>query len=85
MVISSELSLIPYPLDNYQLKTFSSQDLSPRQDNVKKEMHQYDLFRRTKFHHNFSHKNRMHANYGIGNQIESPKIVQLGSLIDVYV
>ena len=85
MAISSELSLIPYPLDSYQLKPFTAHDLSPRQGNVKGEIHQYDLFRRTKFHHNFSHKNRMHANYGIGNQIESPKIVQLGSLIDVYV
>jgi len=85
MAISSELSLIPYPLDSYQLKPFTAHDLSPRQDNVKGEIHQYDLFRRTKFHHYFSHKNRMHANYGIGNQIESPKIGQLGSLIDVYV
>ena len=85
MVISSELSLIPYPLDSYQLKPFTAHDLSPRQDNVKGEIHQYDLFRRAKFHHYFSHKNRMHANYGIGNQIKSPKIGQLGSLIDVYV
>ena len=85
MVISSELSLIPYPLDSYQLKPFSAHDLSPRQDNVKGEIHQHDLFRRTKFHHHFAHKNRMHANYGIENQIKSPKIGQLGSLIDVYV
>ena len=83
MVISSELSLIPYPLDSYQLKPSSSHDLSSRQDNVKGEIHQYDLFRRTKFNHNFS--NRLHANYGIGNQIKSPKIGQLGSLIDIYV
>jgi hypothetical protein len=85
MVISSELSLIPYPLDSYQLKPFTANDLSPRQDNVKGEIHQFDQFRRAKLHHHFSHKNRMHANYGAGNQIISPKIGQLGSLIDVYV
>jgi hypothetical protein len=85
MVISSELSLIPYPVDSFQLKPFTARDLSPGQDNVKGEIHQYDLFRRAKFHHYFFHKNRMHANYGIGNQIKSPKIGQLGLLIDVYV
>jgi hypothetical protein len=85
MVISSEMSLIPYPLDSYQLKPFTAHDLSHRQDNVKGEIHQNDLFRRAKFNQYFSHKNRMQANYGIGNQIESSKISQLGSLIDVYV
>lgn len=85
MVISSELSLIPYPMDSYQLKPFTEHDLSLRQDHVKGEMHQYDLFRRTKFYGYPSHKNRLYATYGIGNQIKSPKIHQLGSLVDVYV
>ena len=84
MVISSELSLIPYPPDSYQLKPSTAHDLSSRQDNVKGEIHQFDQFRRAKLHHNFSHKSRMHANYGIGNQIISPNIGQLGSLIDIY-
>ena len=85
MVISSELSLIPYPLDSYQLKPFTAHDLSLGQDNVKGEIHRHDLFRRTKFNHYFSHKNIMHASYGVGDQNKSPKIGQLGTLIDVYV
>ena len=85
MVISSELSLIPYPLDSYQLKPFTAHDLSPGQDHVKGEIHRHDLFRRTKFHHSFCRKNMMQANYGVGDQIKSPKIGQLGTLIDVYV
>ena len=84
MVISSELNLIPYPLDSYQLKLFTAHDLSPRQGNVKGEIQRHDLFRRMKFHHCFSHKNIMHANYGVGDQIKSPEIGQLGTLIDVY-
>ena len=69
-----------YDAISYDLDTIVVSDCSAA---LTSEIHQYNLFRRTKFNHNVS--NRLHANYGVGNQIKSPKIGQLGSLIDIYV
>ncbi len=85
MVMSSELSLIPYPVDSYVLRPFTEQALSFRQDNVKGEVQRYELFQRSKFYNDFTHKNRMHATYGTGNQIKATKLDQLGLLVDIYV
>jgi hypothetical protein len=85
MVISSNLNLIPYPVDNYQLKPLSQPNLFPRQELGREAVEQYNRFRYPGFHKYSLHAESRNTTYGPRRSIESIKIDQVGLLIDIYV
>jgi hypothetical protein len=85
MVISSNLSLIPYPLENYQLQPQIRQDLVPWQEHGQQAGQAYDLIHRPHFTKRFIQTDGQNSTYNPGCCMESSKLDQIGSLVDIYI
>lgn len=85
MVISSNLSLIPYPLDNYQLQPLNRQDFLPRQKHGQQAKQGSDLIHRPYFTNRFIHMDSQNSTYSPGCCMESSKLDQIGLLVDIYI
>ena len=85
MVISSNLSLIPYPVDNYQLKSLSEPRLFSGQEQKPQSITQYRRFRYPGFYDFRIHADTDNTTYSLRRSLEPNKIDQVGLLIDIYV
>ena len=84
MIVSSNLSLIPYPLDNFQIQPLGRQDLLPRQQGHQAKQH-YDSIQRPYFFKCFIHADSQYSIYSPDRCMESSKVDHLGSLVDIYI
>jgi len=85
MIVSSNLSLIPYPPDNYRLKQLDPRVLIPSPDHGQNELSSYDLLRYLKSNTYFIHAGPCKNRYSPSRCMESSRIDQLGLVIDIYV
>lgn len=85
MVISSNLNLIPYPVDNYQLKSLSQPKLFSGKEQERESVKQYSRFRYPGFYKYRIHAETDYTTYSPRRSMESNKIDQVGLLIDIYV
>ena len=85
MVVSSNLSLIPYPLDDYQLQPLNHQDLAPWQEPGQQAGQAYDLIHCPYFRKQFIHIEGQNSMYNTRCCMESSKLDQLGSVVDIYI
>ena len=85
MVASSNLSLIPYPLDNRQLQPLNHQDLAPWREPGQHAGQAYDLIHRPNSPKQFIHRNGQNSTYNTHRCMESSKLDQLGSVVDIYI
>ncbi len=85
MVVSSNLSLIPYPLDNYQLQPLNRQDIMPWQEHGQQAGQNYDLIQRSYFTKQFIHTDGQNSTYNPGCCMEPSKLDFIGSLVDIYI
>jgi hypothetical protein len=85
MVESSSLSLIPYPLNNYQLQTLNHQDSALWQKLGRHAGQAYDLNHRPYSPRQFINWNGQNSTYNTRRCMESSKLDQLGTVVDVYI
>ena len=85
MVVSSNLSLIPYPLDNIQIQPFDRKDLLPSQDQGYPAKQSYDPIQRAYFYKSFIRADSQYSIYSPDRCMESSKVNHLGSSVDVYI
>jgi hypothetical protein len=84
MVVSSELNLIPYPVDNHHVRPLA---LLPSRGDGRALMKRYDFFRYPNSYKllNFTDGHNNHNNrYSAGRRMESSTLDQLGVVIDIY-
>ena len=85
MVISSNLSLIPYPKDNYTLQPLNRQMMLPDRELGHQAMNRHGLSRRPTVRYHCipaDHQNLTYNQYLIR---DSSQIDQLGSRVDIYI
>ena len=82
MVVSSELRLIPYPLDNQQVKPFP---LLPNRGDGRTVMKRYDFFQYPPSYKVFNFTDGHNNTYSAKRHVEFPTLDQLGVMIDIYV
>ena len=92
MVISSNLSLIPYPKDNYALQPVNSQMMLPDQDTGRhgpgtgrQAMNRYDLTHRPTIRYHYIYTDDQNLTYSPNRCMESSKADHLGSRVDLYI
>ena len=85
MVISSNLSLIPYPHDNYALQPVNRQTMLPDPESGRQAMNRYDLSRRPTIHYHYIYTDDQNFTYSPNRCMESSKVDHLGSRVDIYI
>ena len=85
MVVSSNLSLIPYPLDNFQIQPFHRKDLLPCREQGHPAKQSYDPIQRPYFYKRFIHADSQYSTYSPDRCMGSSKVDHLGSQVDVYI
>ena len=85
MVISSHLSLVPYPLDSQQTKPSIQPAVVLKQQEMPQMADRHHIFRNPKSCRPFINANNSYGIYNISHCKESPKIDQIGVMIDIYV
>jgi hypothetical protein len=85
MVVSSNLSLIPYPLDNLQIRPYQRQDLLPGRQQDHLAQHRNDLTRPPYFYRRFIHTDSQYSTYRADRFMISSKVDNLGSQVDIYI
>jgi hypothetical protein len=85
MVISTNLSLIPYPGDSYQLKSLSQTRLFSAQEQKRQSITQNSRFRYPGFYDFRIQADTDNTTYNLRHSLEANKIDQVGLLIDIYV
>ena len=85
MVVSSNLSLIPYPLDNFQIQPFDRKDLLPSREQDHPAKQSYDRIARPYFFKRFIRADSQYSIYSPDRCMESSKADHLGSSVDVYI
>ena len=85
MVISSNLSLIPYPQDKYQLQPLNRQMMLPDREFGHQASNRYELSRRPYARHHYIYTDDQNLTYSPNRCMESSKVDQSGSRIDIYI
>jgi hypothetical protein len=85
MVISSNLSLIPYRQDNYQLLPLNRQMMQPDRQLGHQASNRYDLSRRPHTRHHYIYMDDQNLTYSPNRCMESSKVSRSGSRINIYV
>ena len=85
MVVSSNLSLIPYPPDNFQIQPFHRQDLLPGQEQGHPAKQRHDPIQRPYFSKRFIRTDSQYSTYSPDRCMESSKVDHLGSWVNIYI
>ena len=85
MVISSNLSLIPYSQDNYQLQPLNRQMMLPDREMGQQASNRYVLSRRPYARHHNIYMDDQNLTYRPNCCMESSKVNQSGSRINIYI
>ena len=85
MVISSNLSLIPYPQDSYTLQPVNRQMMLPDRELGRQAMNRYDLSRRPTVRYHCIHTDHQNLTYNYNLSLDSSQIDQLGTRVDIYI
>ena len=92
MVISSNLSLLPYAQDNYTLQPVNRQMMLPGPESAPhgpetghQAMNRYDLSRRQTMRYHYIYTDAQNLTYSPNRRMESYKVDHLGSRVDIYI
>ena len=85
MVLSSNLSLIPYPQDNYALQPVNRQMMLPDPETGRQAMNRYELSRRPAVRYHYVHTDDQNLTYSPNRCMESSRVGHLGSRVDIFI
>jgi hypothetical protein len=85
MVISSNLSLIPYRQDDVTLPPVQRQMMPPERESGQRAMNRYDLSRRPAIRYHYIFTDDQNLTYCPNRCMEPSKVDQLGSRVDIYI
>ena len=85
MVIPSNLSLIPYPQENYQLQRLNRPMMLPDRELGHQAANRYELSRRAFTRQHYIYMDDQNLTYSPNCCMESSGIDQAGSRIDIYI
>ena len=85
MGVSSNLSLIPYPLDNFQIRPYHRQDLLPGKQQGHLARHRDDLIGRPYLSRRIFQTDSQYSTYSPNSFMNSSKVDNLGSQVDIYI
>ena len=85
MVISSNLSLIPYRQDNYTLQPVNHQMMLPDRELGHQAIDRNGLSRRPTVGYHCNHTDHQNLTYNQNLSLDSSQIDQLGTRVDIYI
>jgi len=85
MAISSDLSLIPYPQENYQLQRLSRPAMLPERELGKQAAKRYQLYRPAFTRQHYIYMDDQNLTYSPSCCMKSSLIDHTGSRIDIYI
>ena len=85
MVVSSNLSLIPYPLDDFKIRPYHRQELLPGKQQDHLAQHRDDRIQRRYFSRRIILADSQYSTYSPNNYMKSSKVDNLGSQVDIYI